>query len=473
MVCGLASRTEMGSLVTETDVAGIDHYKLFPDMLPADFRQLVGDILEHGLRDSIIVDERGCILDGHQRWRACLEAAVPPRTKTRRGLTEWRKLKLVVDANRDRLEMDGKPNRRLRGHVASRLARFELGAEQIGQLLRRSASTISRDMELPGVSDGPLPRTQGRDGKSYTRERESRSARLPRVPIENPEYTLVQAAVTEWPRLFSKGSLDAIITETSGTLWADVPAGERDARSPVDFGPLGKLATRVLKRGAPILIMLNHREVEACLKCLSRWHTFRGMLAFELHGARWSTGGKTAHWRPIVCFARGRRQGDELVWPPDGYVADVPGRSDESVHCEDLIATFTKPGDAILDPLLENLGVLFAGIEMGREVVGLRTQDDIDGIDELAGDVLFSHRLGIAVGRFEEEFRFHEGGPGELLVRHRRSRAKPKDLLAGTGGVLLPFLRDELHLGLEEAEEMVEPMLAELRRRGGERSAEA
>ena len=53
---------------------------LFPRITGIDFEYLRADIAANGLREPIVVHE-GMILDGGNRYRACLEAGVEPNTK--------------------------------------------------------------------------------------------------------------------------------------------------------------------------------------------------------------------------------------------------------------------------------------------------------------------------------------------------------------------------------------------------------
>ena len=48
------------------------------------FQTLVADIKKNGLREPILIDREGRIVDGRNRYRACLEADVEP------SFTEWK-----------------------------------------------------------------------------------------------------------------------------------------------------------------------------------------------------------------------------------------------------------------------------------------------------------------------------------------------------------------------------------------------
>ena len=55
---------------------------LWPEMPPADLRNLADDIAEHGLHDPITLTPDGLLLDGQNRALACLMADVDPATMT-------------------------------------------------------------------------------------------------------------------------------------------------------------------------------------------------------------------------------------------------------------------------------------------------------------------------------------------------------------------------------------------------------
>ncbi len=91
---------------------------LFPLMQGAAFQELVEDIRKNGLRESILVDSEGRIIDGRNRYLACLAAAVEPRFEVWDGEGSLADLALSLNLKRRHL------NESQRALVAARLAKM-------------------------------------------------------------------------------------------------------------------------------------------------------------------------------------------------------------------------------------------------------------------------------------------------------------------------------------------------------------
>lgn len=94
---------------------------LFPLMRGAAFEELVADIKKNGLREPILIDGEGRILDGRNRYRACLAAGVEPRFIEWKGEEPLAELALSLNLRRRHL------NESQRAMVAARLAKMMEG----------------------------------------------------------------------------------------------------------------------------------------------------------------------------------------------------------------------------------------------------------------------------------------------------------------------------------------------------------
>jgi ParB-like chromosome segregation protein Spo0J len=75
--------------VSESALQLKEKYQVLPSMAPEQFEALKADIEERGVLTPIDVDEDGHILDGHLRYRACVELGLTDfPTIVRPGLSE-------------------------------------------------------------------------------------------------------------------------------------------------------------------------------------------------------------------------------------------------------------------------------------------------------------------------------------------------------------------------------------------------
>jgi ParB-like chromosome segregation protein Spo0J len=121
---------------------------LFPLLRGVAFQELVEDIRENGLLEPILLDTEGRILDGRNRYRACLKAEVEPR------FTEWEgkgsQAELALSLNLYRRHLDESQ----RALVAARLAKL-METEAVKRKSRHRREDLAN---LPG-----LPRGESRE----------------------------------------------------------------------------------------------------------------------------------------------------------------------------------------------------------------------------------------------------------------------------------------------------------------------
>jgi ParB-like chromosome segregation protein Spo0J len=88
--------------------------EIFPDLDPEPFAELVEDIRAHGLNEPVTLNSNGKLIDGKNRWRACMEAGVEPRTEVHHGDP----LAFAVSKNERRRHLSEEQRRAVRAKLA-------------------------------------------------------------------------------------------------------------------------------------------------------------------------------------------------------------------------------------------------------------------------------------------------------------------------------------------------------------------
>jgi DNA N-6-adenine-methyltransferase Dam len=133
---------------------------IFPLLDGEEFEALSADIRAHGLREPIVLHD-GMILDGRNRYRACLDAGVDPRLEQYRGADP---VAFVVSLNLRRRHLDESQ----RGMVAAKLANLEWGDNQ---------HTGAANLPLLGEIAKPLITQSAAAGMLNVSERTVRAAK--------------------------------------------------------------------------------------------------------------------------------------------------------------------------------------------------------------------------------------------------------------------------------------------------------
>jgi ParB-like chromosome segregation protein Spo0J len=127
--------------------------EIFPILEGRPFDELAADIREHGLREPIVLDAEGRILDGRNRARACAAAGIEPRYVTWKG--EGSPVAFVVSLNLHRRHLDDAQ----RALIASKLATLEKGTRQ-DRSRDPSTPTQAESARLMHVSESSVKRAR-------------------------------------------------------------------------------------------------------------------------------------------------------------------------------------------------------------------------------------------------------------------------------------------------------------------------
>jgi ParB-like chromosome segregation protein Spo0J len=164
----------------------------FPLLNGDEFKEFAADIKAHGLDEEIVLYQ-GKILDGRNRYRACLNAKVEPKFKQFEG-DDAAARAFVISANAYRRHLKAKDKRV--AIAAALKASPEKSDRLIAEMTKSSPTTVStirrevrRETETEStVQSGQLPpKRVGKDGK----------ARKPPAPKERRETSATQKEIIE------------------------------------------------------------------------------------------------------------------------------------------------------------------------------------------------------------------------------------------------------------------------------------
>ncbi len=144
---------------------------IFPMMENPEFQNLVGDIREHGLIDPIMLHTDGSILDGRNRYRACIEAEVEPVFTTWNG-TIGTETAFVISRNIHRRHLTREQKREM---IAALLKENpERSNRQIAKDVKADDKTVGAVRKaMESTAEIPqLDKTTGADGKARPAKRD-------------------------------------------------------------------------------------------------------------------------------------------------------------------------------------------------------------------------------------------------------------------------------------------------------------
>ena len=393
-------------------------YQVIPELTPEEYAELKADIAERGVMIPIEFDEQGNVLDGYHRLQICAELGIKDYPKViRAGMSESEKLTHARKLNMARRHLTQEQKRRL--ILEELLHNWNKSDRQIASEFGVSHSTV-RDIrkehtlaKLSDNSDVDKSTTcensdnfrVGTDGKRYRKtvsvfnptKREERAMKKPEV-IERMQKDGTSPLVASMKVLSEAKAerkayeLDDVMPEDMCRLFtADIRDGLKEIEDEsVDFlitdppypreyiplyGDLSLLASRVLKQGGSLIVMIGPSYMPEVINELGRYMSYYWVMPYMTPG-----GGApllyqkrvNTFWKPVLWYVKGEYKGD--------YVGDVlkSPESDKRFHewgqslggMLDIVERLTNPGDVILDPFLGGGTTGAAAVSMGRKFIG-------------------------------------------------------------------------------------------------------
>lgn len=381
-------------------------YQVMPELSAEEYAELKADIEQRGVMIPIEYDEQGNILDGYHRLRICKELGIKDFPKViRAGMTESEKLTHARKLNIARRHLNTSQKQAL---IREQLKETpEQSDRQIAKVLGVSDKTVgSQRKELESNAEIPQCSRQASDGRVFHKpvvsvfnptKREERAMKKPEVIERMQEdgtsplvasmkilseakagrkaYELSEDFPEEMCNLFVADIRDGLkeITDESVDVIITDPPYPREY-IPL-YGDLSLLASRVLKPGGSLIVMIGQSYMPEVIELLGRHMSYYWIMPYLTPG-----GGSpllyqkrvNTFWKPVLWYVKGEYKGD--------YIGDIlkSPESDKRFHewgqslggMQDIVSRLSNPNDVILDPFLGGGTTGAAAVSMGRKFIG-------------------------------------------------------------------------------------------------------
>ena len=392
---------------------------LLPKLLEKNYSRLEKSIVAKGLWHAITVNPKGTVLDGHHRFKICIENDIPLRWEIQDFKDPLLEKAFVIKSNLNRRHLNnfqkaemGIPLLVIEEELAKKrmLAGKTLGSNdprvstfdpyEPDQSVGRARDIVAKDVGLSSktfqravtvIEDGPEDlKDNVRKGKTSISKayRQVRKTLSRNKPAPKPRYNVKDAVKLLHGDLLEKGqeipdnSIDYIIT--------DPPYGKKYLRL---YNKLAILAKRVLKDDGSLIVMVGQSYLPEIFDILRKQLIYNWTVAYLTPGGQssqlWDRK-VNSFWKPVLWFVKAKYRG--------GWLGDVAKSHTNEKNLSkwqqsesgtwSIVGRFTEPGDLILDPFMGTgtIGLIanqnkrrFIGIDIDEKMIAIAKQRILGG----------------------------------------------------------------------------------------------
>ncbi len=413
-----------------------DVANLFPLIEGQEFDELVRDIRENGLQQPIWTYQ-GKIIDGRNRYRACVAAGVEPRYQEwdgkgslvafavslnvkRRHLTSSQ-LSVIALSVEKQLKQEAQEKEVERKSVltfqnfekSSRLTHQIHASQQAAQLLNTNheyvstAKRIEKDAPelLPHIIEGTLTIPDAKAIAALPQERRSkvvkkavekkeeegkRVSRAVKMAIWEEEESIKKIEIAQKVKTVRLSQSMQLLHGDFYALLQQIPPGSVDmifTDPPYHethfqlWFDLSSFASHVLKPGGILLAYSGQMFLPGVLSRLSHHLEYCWLFGVQHTGGHIQIWKHTVwnDWKPLVMFSKGKPVAHD--WLMDLYRGD---KGDKDAHewaqgegeAAYFIEKLTQPGQLVVDPMCGSGTILRAAHKLGRRSIGIEIDQD-------------------------------------------------------------------------------------------------
>ena len=355
---------------------------VFPLMTGREFDDLCRDIERSGLQQLIVL-HKSQVLDGRNRWRACLATDTKPKFKEYKGKDP---LAFVISANLHRRHLSESQRSLIAARMATqkRGARTDLHLPQIcGMSQTEAASHLNvsvRSLQharkvlrhgskqlIKDVQGGKLTvsKASAKVDQAVSRRAKVKAAR--RSAADGKDFGVKVGDCAVLSRSLKAASVDCVFTDPP---WADMAA----------YSTLGRIAKRVLREHGSLLCYCGQYYLPEVIRRLSAHLDYIWTFAVEHTGGknRFHPHGISIWWVPILWFGKGKP--DALHEVSDLIKSSKIKRDHKwqqgTEECQYLLGRLVPPQSTILDPFVGAGTVGVAATRLNMRFVGYEIDEE-------------------------------------------------------------------------------------------------
>jgi len=348
---------------------------IFPLLTGADYTALVDDIKENGLIEPIWTHENK-IVDGRNRYRACLDTSTEPRFRSWNGKGSLVSFVLSLNLRRRHLskgqravaaldalpfyEGEAKERQGTRTDITAKLPESDTGEarEHAAKDFDVSARYISDAKKLS--EEAPDLIEQVKNDKDFTLS-EAKKEHKKRVGEQQEQENIKRYETTETKSVIQVADIKTATLESLG-LASGADAIITDPPYPREFlplfGELARFAGDTLKDGGSLLVMSGESHLPEVYQLLvsDKRLRYQWTMCYMTPGPATQLRGRpiASNWKPIIWLTKGKYSGARI-----NDVFENPTQDKRFHHwgqgevgMSQIIERMTNKGDIVIDPFL-------------------------------------------------------------------------------------------------------------------------
>jgi ParB-like chromosome segregation protein Spo0J len=371
-----------------------EYDKLVPPLSSEEYHSLKESIKENGMWIPILCNSDGVILDGHHRFRICIELDITPKFAVREFDNKLLEKKFVIECNLKRRQL----NDFQKSELGVPLLEIEHQLAEKRQLDAGDSTPLGSD-DTKGKATEIVAKTIGVSGTTFVRARkimeqapEEIKKRLrandPRTSITKEYQNIVKAEKkekrqeeikelqvnlpekvtlhnTEFQKVFIEGnSVSLIIT--------DPPYHEKDLHV---YADLAVHASRVLREGGSLLCYVGHYAIGKIIPMIeSRGLKFQWPMVILHGGPSPAIFGRKVlvGYNSMLWFVKGKYEGDMVrdVVQSEFQGKEMHDWAKSTVESDYYIKHMTIENEIVYDPFMGQGTFLISAVKLKRQAIG-------------------------------------------------------------------------------------------------------